>query len=93
MRRLFDEITNFSKDKFPNASAQDHLKKLRQEAKEAIESPNDLYEYADCLIALIAAASRAGYSYDKLEWAAFEKLEVNKNRKWIKKSDGTFQHE
>lgn len=58
------------------------LKHLIKEANEALEKQNDLMEYVDCLFLVVDAAQRAGFSYNQLMDKAFEKLEINRRRRW-----------
>ena len=89
---LFNSIGEWSKNAFPDAGSIEHIIKLKHEAQEVIEAPYDIKEYADCMIALLAAAYKADISFFELVEAVESKLEVNKNRKWTKLSDGTYQH-
>ncbi len=58
------------------------LKHLRAEVAETIDAPDDLVEYADCLMLILDAARRAGFSHDQLLVAAFDKLAINRSRTW-----------
>jgi len=50
-------------------------------------------EIADCLFLTLDSARRAGMTLDELLDVAFEKLEVNKKRKWQRlTSDGPVEH-
>ena len=89
---LFNSIGEWSKNAFPDAGSIEHIIKLKHEAQEVIEAPYDIKEYADCAIALFAAAYKADIAFFELINAIESKLEVNKNRKWAKLSDGTHQH-
>ena len=64
------------------------LKHLEKEAREAqAEMPGSTEqesEIVDCLFLVFDAARRAGITHDRLFRAAFEKLEINKRRKWEK---------
>ncbi len=90
--KLYYDIGEFSVKIFHDAKPVDHLKKLRNESLEAIEKPDDVYEYSDCLLALLAAAYKSGFSPEYLINSSFEKLEILRNRKWEKIEDGTYQH-
>ena len=89
---LFNEMGEFSVKTFTGATAKGHLRKLKEEADEAIEDPTDIKEYADCLMALFGAAYKAGFTYDALIQAGKEKLEINKSRKWVKLENEIYQH-
>lgn len=58
------------------------LKHLADEAKEAWENPSNFEEYADCLLLLLDATRRNGYTILELVNEAQAKLEKNKLRKW-----------
>lgn len=89
---LFKRIGLWSSITFPDARAVDHIKKLKAEADEVIQSPDSIGEYADCMIALFAAAFRAGFSLEGLIDACRRKADINDLRGWRKNPDGTFQH-
>lgn len=82
----------FAKETFPDAGPVEHLRKLVQEAEEAIDEPTDIEEYADCLLTIFGAASKAGFSYSQLLCEANAKLGKVQTRKWKRNSDGTYQH-
>lgn len=58
------------------------LKHLLKEAAEAIANPGDLTEYADCLLLILDATRRAGFTLTRLLDAAAVKLDQNRNRAW-----------
>lgn len=89
---LFTDMGKFVDKTFPNATAKEHLMKLKQESQEAIEAPMDIMEYADSELALHGAAHKAGFTYKELQEAKKQKLEILKNRSWEKQADGTYQH-
>ncbi len=69
------------------------LKHLAKEAKEAAESPHDKVEYADCLLLILDASRRAGIGLTELIETAWDKLQVNKTRKWpMPTSDEPVEH-
>jgi len=61
---LFEQMGKFALETFRNSNAADHLRKLSIEAKEAEHNPDDIVEYADCLLCLFAALYRQGFDYD-----------------------------
>ena len=89
---LFESVGQWSKETFPKAQPIHHLRKLKQEADEAISDPTDIYEYCDILIPLFAAANKAGFTAEMLLNCSFKKLEILKGRTWEEKADGTSQH-
>lgn len=91
-KKLYNEIGEWSKKAFPKADSINYLEKLKQEAQEAIEEPKDVYEYADCFIALTAAAYKAGIDFTEMINAINDKLEICKEREWELLPDGTYQH-
>jgi len=89
---LFELMGDFSKKTFPDAGSIEHLKKLKDEADEAIKEPKDISEYADCFLALIGAASKAGFTPQMFLEASFDKFEILKVRKWQRLPNGSYQH-
>jgi predicted house-cleaning noncanonical NTP pyrophosphatase (MazG superfamily) len=89
---LFNSLSEFVFNTFPDASCNDHLKKLKIEADEAMQDNRESSEFADCLMAVYGAAAKAGFSYEELIHAGFEKLKINKTREWKRLDDGTYQH-
>lgn len=92
MDLIYERMGSFAAKRFADANAIDHLEKLKQEADEAKESPQDITEYADCLLSLFGAANKAGFTYNELLESTRSKLFVVENRQWKKKPDGTYQH-
>lgn len=89
---LFEDVSKTFKEIFPTSTAVEHLRKLQHEAKEAEEAPDDITEYADCLLGILGAASKSGISLNELIEASRQKLHVCKSRKWQLLPDGTYQH-
>lgn len=58
------------------------LAHLVKELRELIDCPTDRMEYADCMMLLLDAYRMIGGSADDLVQACYEKLEINKQRKW-----------
>jgi Protein of unknown function (DUF550) len=82
---LVDNHSDWSRETFgsdevrgPNGP----LERLEKEAKEAKENPKDIMEYADCLLLVLDASRRAGFSVYQLLKAAQEKVKMNKRRTW-----------
>lgn len=65
---------------------------LQEEVKELHENPQDLLEYADCLMLIIDKARLEGFTMTDLALACERKLEINKIRKWVKVEHGYFKH-
>lgn len=89
---IYDRMGSFAAKTFYDATAVDHLEKLKQEAQEAKDKPNDIEEYADCLLCLFGAATKAKFTFNELLEATINKLFIVENREWKKKPDGTYQH-
>lgn len=69
------------------------LRHLAREATEAAEQPDDIMEYADCLLLILDASRRSGFGFAKVVKAAIEKMKVNKAREWPKPtSDQPVEH-
>lgn len=60
------------------------LKHLEKEAKEAQEAPDDIMEYADCLILILDASRRAKIKPLELIKAAQKKVHICATREWPK---------
>jgi len=89
----FDKMVAFAKKRFVDATAEDHLEKLKIEADEASKDLTDISEFADCLLALYAAAGKAGHTEGQLNSAAEQKFKILKKRKWEKlPGKGIYQH-
>jgi hypothetical protein len=58
------------------------LNHLKEEIGELQKEPDDLMEYADCLMLLIDSARIRGFSVTELYCAMVRKLEINKTREW-----------
>lgn len=105
-QRFWDEHSEWSQATFGLDSERGPLGPLRHLEKEAREAYLELVlpdedtseklelELADCLFLIFDAARRAGMSLDKLLDKCFEKLEINKNRKWkTPNENGVVEHE
>ncbi|MFP4048210.1 MAG: dATP/dGTP pyrophosphohydrolase domain-containing protein [Bacteroidales bacterium] len=78
----YDKMVAFAKKRFPKASADDHLLKIKEEVQEAIDNNKDISEFADILLALYAAAGKAGYKEAELKAAAEKKFKELRKRRW-----------
>lgn len=97
---LIREFQEFALKAFPNATKLSSLYKLRDEIMEleteivtSSRIEGVIFEYVDCLMCIFDSANRAGISVSELIGAFYEKLEINKNRKWIENPDKTYSHE
>lgn len=90
---------------FPDATYFSSLRKLKEEIKEVEKElkylekfpeqyslPKLTMEYADCLMCLFDSAGRAGIPVEDIIESFEEKLEINKERKWVKNPDNTYSH-
>ena len=85
LAKLWDSLANWSRATFGADTERGPvgpLKHLAKEAQEAIASPGDASEYADCFILVCDAARRSGMSLDRLLQAVADKLEINRQRHW-----------
>ncbi len=57
---------------------------LEKEAREALEAPDDVTEFADCLLLILDASRRAGFDTAYLLEETYAKLQICKQRKWPK---------
>lgn len=70
------------------------LKHLAKEVQEALANIEDPMEYVDCFFLVLDASRRAKIPANRLLELAFEKLEINKARKWSKPtSDDPIEHD
>lgn len=96
----FNEITEWQKQTFPDATALSkiaHLKKelpeLEEALKEGWEKTARFMEFADCFFLLFGAAAAAGMSYADIVEAIDQKYSINKSRKWGKPDEnGVVEH-
>lgn len=58
------------------------IKHLELEIGEIKDNPGDLMEYVDCIFLIFDAAYRAGFGYKRILAACWEKLAINKARRW-----------
>lgn len=93
---LWHDLSEWSQKTFGSDSERGPigpLKHLILEANEAIEKPQDISEFADCLILVFDAARRAGFTFNQLEDAAIVKHGTNKYRYYPKPvGDEVSQH-
>lgn len=96
----FEEITEWQKATFGQATTLSKLKHLSHEVIELFESveykfdDKDIrHEFADCFFLLFGAAAAHGMSYEDVCAAIDEKFEINKKRKWGKPdANGVVNH-
>ena len=85
LRKIADEQSEWSQATFGSDQERGPLGALRhleKEAREAQQCPDDPTEYADCLLLIIDAARRAGFTIDELLRHTWDKLQVCKQREW-----------
>ncbi len=89
---FWDDLSDWSQSVFGTDQERNergpllHLQKEVQEALDATFVEEKQKEIVDCLFLVFDAARRSGLQYWELVEGAFEKLEVNKKRKWGPKS-------
>lgn len=105
-----EEIVEWHKKTFPDASEISQILKLDEEFKEYKESsPADVpHAFADCLIVAVALTFRYKNPLGKFVFemltmlgmpdepalvALREKMQINRERVWIKMPDGSYIHE
>jgi hypothetical protein len=84
--RLWDELSEWSQKTFGSDEERGpigSLRHLKLEAEEAIQS-GERDEYADCLILILDAARRGGFTCSDLIDEALKKLEVCKTRTYLR---------
>lgn len=94
IQQLQDEVATWSDNTFgADRPANVPLHHLAKEIQELIASPNDCMEYADCLILLLDAYRMTGGRADDLIETCYQKLEINRKRKWGKPdTNGVVEH-
>ena len=105
LQRLMDEVSEWQHKTFETVECVNisrHLEKEARELTEAIENDpikgkyinlDIQHEMADCLILLSSCVKKYGFTAEELISFGFEKLEINKSRKWGKQNpDGTYTH-
>jgi hypothetical protein len=92
-QQLQDEIGVFTEKTFPDATARSKALHMAEEAQEAAADPADVLEWADCMILLLDAARKAGFSTDDIFQAVLKKMDINKQRTWgPRDKDGLVRH-
>lgn len=93
---LMEGIKEFSDKTFGTPEQRNEmgaLNHLKLEVDELIQDTNDPLEWADCMLLLLDAARRKGYTTDQLFEFCLEKLEINKKRTWKKHDNNVYFHE
>jgi hypothetical protein len=99
LARLQKEAGRWSDQTFGKQSIYDEdagvgaINHLRKEVGELLDEMDDITEWADCLMLLLDGARRRGIDIDAIVDATWDKLEVNRQRKWGKPdADGVVEH-
>lgn len=92
LQELQDVQAAWVADTFPGITTKNKLDHLRKEIDEIESNPSDVAEYADAIMILTSAAHGEGISVEAITKAAWEKIEINKTRKWAQGRDGVFEH-
>lgn len=87
---LQHELKCWTEKQFPNRDTASICAHLRKETYEVLEAPKDVMEYADCMMLLLDAASYNGVRSSDIVRACYEKLAINKDRKWGEPNDQGF---
>ena len=93
-QQLQVDVGEWSDATFPQPIlAKNKAAHLVEEAQEVYEDPDDIMEYADCIMLLLDAARISGFSAEDLYQATLKKLEINKARKWGERDErGVVNH-
>ena len=90
---VFQRVAAFQVKQFPNQSVHSKLVHLKREVDELIQAPDDAHEWADCLLLILGAASKAGFTPETLLRHADAKMEINESRSWGEPdADGIHHH-
>jgi NTP pyrophosphatase (non-canonical NTP hydrolase) len=96
--KQFNEITEWQKEVFPEATPESKIHHLKEEVNELLSdirtnNPNRRLEYADCIFLLFGCAAADGFNYEDICNAIDEKFKINKKRKWGKPDEnGVVKH-
>lgn len=96
--RQFNEITEWQRNTFRQATALSKIEHLKEEIKELeadIESnaAEKRFEFADCFMLLFGAAACEGMTYHDIVSAIEEKFTIIRTRKWGKPDEkGVVKH-
>lgn len=85
--KVFDIMGDLSDEEFPEDNVEDCLTKLINEVK---ENPTNIKGYSDCLLALFAAANKAGITFPELINSTYENLLNYQKKSRHKLSGGTY---
>ena len=97
-KQQFEEITQWQKQTFGQATPLSKLAHLSQELTELCDAihynfSDKRLEFADCFFLLFGAAAADGMTYEDICDAISEKFEINKKRKWGKPdANGVVNH-
>ena len=96
IHRLADEVEDFTVKTMGPDNIRGPLPvvhHIHKEVQELLFDPYDIEEYADMLILILDGSRRAGYDTQDLLEAAFNKMIVNRKRKWGKPDEnGVVEH-
>jgi len=98
-KELFIETIQWQNETFKKATALSKLAHLKEELQELTndvenDKPEKILEFADCFILLFGAAASAGFTYENIQEAIEEKMNINYRRKWGKPNEfGYVKHE
>jgi hypothetical protein len=84
------ELKTWTEKQFPQRTTHSIAAHLRKETLELEAAPNDIMEYADCMMLLLDAASFNGIHASDILNACYEKLAINKKRTWGEVNDEGF---
>ena len=86
-------LKQWTEKQFPTRNTGSIMAHLKSEADEVEENATDVFEYADCMMLILDAASYNNIHASDILRACEEKLEINKNRTWGEpNSDGFCEH-
>jgi NTP pyrophosphatase (non-canonical NTP hydrolase) len=75
---------------FGTQTCEEKLLHIIEEVGEIMDAPDNVTEYADVLSLLLDAARLRDISASQILFAAWEKLDVNRQRTWTLNPDGTY---
>jgi hypothetical protein len=82
LNRFQSHIINWANEALPDRTPKDLLIKMHEEVTDMAKKPTSILESADVMILLLDFVGFYGYTADQLLEAVYEKMEINKTRKW-----------
>lgn len=76
----------FGDERIKHKRFEEMKQSIIDEARELVDKPYSLFEYADLFITMLNSMSAAGYTFSNLFVASSIKMVINRGRKWLRQS-------